>query len=95
MALGKRVLRHHLAFSRAIEKDDKLTTDKVELSVEGNSLNINSNGKYKVPLIFEDDHMVELTPIVIENETANFKIKNEILQSIFNEQCHAQTVFQS
>ena len=62
----------------------KLTTEKVELTVDGNSLSISSNGKYRVPIIFEDDHMVELTPIVINNETANFKIKNEILQSIFN-----------
>lgn len=60
----------------------QLTTENIELNVADNYLNIKANGNYKLPLIFKDTAMMELTPITIFNPTVEMAIDNEILKSI-------------
>lgn len=58
------------------------TTDTIEFQVEGNSLIIKGNGRYKLPLIFEDDKLLELPEITLNNVTSEFNISGSILNSI-------------
>lgn len=60
----------------------QLTTEDVELTIKNNSLNIKSNGTYKLPLVFEGDKLLELSPIVINNKTVEMGMGKEILSSI-------------
>ena len=60
----------------------RLTTEEMSMTVKDNALNVKSNGNYKIPLIFENDKLVELPKIAIEETLSNFKISNEVLQSI-------------
>lgn len=61
---------------------DKITTDELELLVEGNALVIKGNGRYKLPMFTSDDKLLELTPITIDNPTNSFVISSDILLSI-------------
>lgn len=61
-----------------------LTTDTIELTTDGNNLNIKSNGNYKLPFIVENDKMMEVPPIIIENKTVEMNISGAILESILN-----------
>lgn len=61
----------------------KLTTKQVELKLVNNSLEINSNGKYNLPLIYEGDTLINIPIMDIENVTTTFNIDTEILRSIF------------
>lgn len=63
---------------------DKITTDELELSVEGNSLIINGNGRYKLSMFTSDDKLLELEPITIDNITSTFTMSSDILLSILN-----------
>ncbi len=60
----------------------KLTTAEMHMNIKDNVLVIKSNGNYKIPLIFENDALVQLPKIKIGEVTSNFKIANETLQSI-------------
>lgn len=60
----------------------KLTTAEMQMNIKDNVLAIKSNGNYKIPLIFENDALVQLPKIKIGEVTSNFKIANETLQSI-------------
>lgn len=60
----------------------KVTTPFVELLLDKNVLIVKANGSYKLPLIFNDDTLVELPKITIENVTNTFNIENTTLQSI-------------
>lgn len=60
----------------------KTTTETVELTVENNALVISGNGKYKLPLIYKGDTLLELTPIGLENVTTIFDIPNSTLKNI-------------
>lgn len=62
----------------------QITTETIELTVEGSALILKGNGTYKLPLIFEGESMLELPEIKIENPTVNFKIDSNILLSILN-----------
>lgn len=62
----------------------QITTETIELNVEGSALILKGNGTYKLPLIFEGESMLELPEIKIENPTVNFKIDSNILLSILN-----------
>lgn len=62
----------------------KITTSNLELEVDDNKLIIKGNGNYKLPLIYENDKLVELPEITIENETNSFNISSDILSSILN-----------
>ena len=50
----------------------KLTTDTIELIREDTFIKIKSNGEYKLPIIFNNDKMIELPTIDIENITCSF-----------------------
>lgn len=60
----------------------QITTADIELTLENNSMVIKANGTYKLPLIFEDDHLLELPKIEINNKVKEFTVSGEILNSI-------------
>lgn len=60
----------------------QITTDTIGLEVSDKSLIVTGNGVYKLPLIFEEDHLLELPRIEINNITSNFTIDSSILNSI-------------
>ena len=60
----------------------KITTDTVELTLDGNILRIKANGNYALPLIFNDDKMLELPVINLGTTTNEMEINSDILLSI-------------
>ena len=60
----------------------QITTETVELDVKDNYLTIKGNGTYKLPLIYDGDQPLSLPTISINNKTAQFNIKKDILTSI-------------
>jgi hypothetical protein len=60
----------------------KITTSTLEITTSGNILIVKGNGTYKIPLIFDEDKVVEVPKIAINNITNNFSIKGSILHSI-------------
>ena len=56
----------------------QITTDTVEFSISGNSLVIKANGTYKLPLIYDDDKLLELPIINIDNITSEFDIDGDM-----------------
>lgn len=60
----------------------KITTETVEFTLKENSLVIIGNGEYRIPLIYEDDHLLALPEIQVENVTNSFNIKGATLKSI-------------
>ena len=62
---------------------DKITTDELEITTKDNSLIIKGNGSYKLPMFYNDDKLLELTPITIDNPTTDFIMSSDILLSIF------------
>ena len=60
----------------------QFTTETIELTISGNSLKVKRNGTYTIPLIFDDDKLLELPEIKINNVTKEFKVSSSILKSI-------------
>lgn len=60
----------------------KLTTDTIEIAKEKTYIKLKGNGDYKLPIIFNNDKMVELPTIEIENVTNTMNINSDILHSI-------------
>ena len=58
------------------------TTDTVELKIVDNVLDIRGNGHYKLPLIYDNEKLLELPEITINNKTVDFDIDSSILTSI-------------
>lgn len=63
---------------------NKTTSNEVELIVKDNMLIVKGNGTYKLPLIYEDDNLLELPKIIINNITSEFDVDGNILISILN-----------
>lgn len=61
----------------------QLTTSDIEIKVNDRALEINGNGKYKLPLIYEGEELIKLSPISIDNETLSMNISSSILESIY------------
>lgn len=59
-----------------------LTTETIELSITEQYVIVKANGVYKIPLMFEDDHLMDVPVIVIDNKTVEMNISGEILNSI-------------
>lgn len=59
-----------------------ITSDTITLTTTDKYLNIKANGNYKLPMIFNDDKLLELPIIKIDNPTAEFPISADILNSI-------------
>ena len=56
-----------------------LTTDTFELTVKDTYINIKANkSNYKLAMIFENDHLMELPAIRIQNKTVEMPISNDI-----------------
>jgi hypothetical protein len=60
----------------------QITTETIELKVVDNYLLMKGNGTYKIPLIFDDEKLLELPRIEIENKVKEFDIDSDILKSI-------------
>lgn len=61
-----------------------ITSDQIELTVHDTYMNIKANGNYKIPLIFENDALMEVPAIIVENPTLEMNIPSSILESIVN-----------
>lgn len=60
----------------------QITTSDIELSVTDSCLIVKGNGTYKLPLIFDNDRLLELPEITINNKVKEFNISSDILDSI-------------
>lgn len=60
----------------------RLTTDTIEIKQENNNITIKANGNYKLPMIYNNDKMLELPRIEINNVTNTMNINSDILHSI-------------
>jgi len=60
----------------------KVTTNTIEITKAGTNITIKANGTYKLPIIFNNDTMLELPTIEISNVTNTMKINSSILHSI-------------
>lgn len=58
------------------------TSESIELTLDETNLNVKGNGKYKLPLIYDGDKLLELPVIDINNVTSTFNIDSNILHSI-------------
>lgn len=61
-----------------------VTTENIELEVIDNYLMVRANGNYKLPLIFDNDQLLELPVITIGNPVVEMNISGAILESILN-----------
>lgn len=62
----------------------KVTTDTIEIVRNGNSIIINANGNYKLPVIYNNNSMLELPRIEVGNVTNEMTINSTILHSILS-----------
>lgn len=62
----------------------KVTSPDIELEMRENFVNVKADGNYKIPLIFDNDKLLELPEINIENKTVEMNIQGDILESILN-----------
>ena len=60
----------------------QLTTDTLELVVDGSSLIVKADGTYKIPLIFKDEELLELPRIELNNITTSMNVSGLILNNI-------------
>lgn len=60
----------------------KMTSDTITLETDGRAVHIKGNGSYKIPIIFDNDVMLELPEIKLENITNTMSINSDILQDI-------------
>ncbi len=61
---------------------NQITTEDVDLSLTERYLIVKGNGKYKIPLIFVNESMRELSEIAIKNVTSSMDISSDILLNI-------------
>ena len=59
-----------------------ITSDEIELTTTNQYINIKGNGNYRLPLIFEDDKLLNVPEINIVNKTLEMNISGTILNSI-------------
>lgn len=60
----------------------QMTSPEINLTVKSNALQVKGNGNYKLPLIFDNDKLLELPKINIDNITCEMDVPNKILQDI-------------
>lgn len=61
-----------------------VTTETIELEMHETFITVKANGNYKIPLIFENDKLMELPLITIDNKTVEMNVAGAILESILN-----------
>lgn len=62
----------------------QITTETVELNISDTTLKMKGNGSYDIPLVFDNDKLMDLPAIEIKNPTAELVVDSDILQSIMN-----------
>lgn len=60
----------------------QVTTEDIDLGCTDKYLTVKGNGSYKIPLIYDSDHPLELPKISINNVTCDMDIETSILRSI-------------
>lgn len=60
----------------------QFSTEDIEFNITENNLIIKADGNYKLPLIYDMDHVLDLPEIVLSNISVNFDIDGVILDSI-------------
>lgn len=81
-------LDHEEAFHAAVNANlflkliGAITSETVELTIHGTTLHIKANGNYKLPIITENDTVMEIPVIKIENKTLEMNVASSILDSI-------------
>lgn len=60
----------------------KISSASVEFAFNDQSLLVNANGHYKIPLIYVDGEIATLETINLSNIIENFDVKNSILDSL-------------
>lgn len=60
----------------------KITTDTIDLSISKNTLKVKANGEYTLPMIYNDDVMLELPKIDLGKVTNEMVINSSTLLSI-------------
>lgn len=58
------------------------SSESIELNIKDNSLEVICDGKYNIPLVMDNDTMLELPILTINNITKSFNIDSSILNSI-------------
>lgn len=61
---------------------DKITTEEIEITQVDNNIKIKANGEYKLPIIYNNDVMLELPVIEVGDVTNQLDITTDILNSI-------------
>lgn len=62
----------------------QVTAEYIELTVKDTYVSFKANGEYKIPLIFDNDKLLELPVIDIANPTVQMNVSGEVLESILN-----------
>ena len=81
-------LDHEEAFHAAVNANlflkliAAITSDTIELTIQGTVLHIKANGNYKLPIITENDTVLEVPVINIENKTLEMTVSSSVLDSI-------------
>ena len=68
-----------LLFLRLVSQ---LNANSLTLTIDSNTLIINADGVYKLPLIYKDAELLELPKITLDNITTEMNISSSILNSI-------------
>ena len=73
----------------------QITSEHIDLKCTDKYVSIKANGSYKVPLIFNEDKLLDLPQITIDNVLSTFDIETSILKSIarYNTRGVAKKVF--
>lgn len=61
-----------------------VTTEDISLEAKDSYLEVKANGTYKIPYIYEGDHMLTLPEITIGNPTLEMNISGDTLKSILD-----------
>ena len=84
----KFTLEHEEVFHAAVNANlflkliGAITSETIELTIHGTTLHIKANGNYKLPIIMENDAVMEIPVIKIENKTLEMNVASSILDSI-------------
>lgn len=62
----------------------QVTSEHIELLVKDTYVSFKANGEYKIPLIYDDNKLLELPVIDIDNKTVEMNISGDVLESIMN-----------
>lgn len=62
----------------------QITTETIEIECNDKALTVRANGKYNLPLVYNQDKLLELKEIAIDNVTKEFNIDRDVLLSILN-----------